>query len=196
MLKRFSASSIRTKLAIVMTLLIGLISIVIYSYFPERLRGQALAAIVDEAYNITDMAAFAVAPGLLSGDRQRVHEALWTLRENNDLAYVVVLNERRQLFAADNSKLAERYHFESISSAPVSAPARRGKAIRTTVAFSPDGDLLQTRTPILDQGKPIGYLYVGLALNQVKTEIARSRRTIALVSLCIFIIGVVGSFLL
>lgn len=196
MLKRFSASSIRTKLALVMTLLVGVISIVIYSYFPERLREQAIASIIDEAYNVTDMAAFAVAPGLLSGDRVTVDQALWTLRENNDLGYIIVLNQTDQLFASHNEKLAERYRFDRLSSATFKPSKAKGRTNRTVVAFSSDGAILQTKTPILHQGKTIGGLSIGLSLEQVNREIARSQRTIALVSLIIFLFGVVGAFAL
>lgn len=197
MIKRFSASSIRTKLALVMTLLIGVISVVIYSYFPERLREQAIGAMVDEAYNVTDMAAFAVSPALLAGSRHSVDEALWTLGENNDLTYIVVLDRDSQLFASYNPELARRYRYENLpDSTPVDLPRPKGHRSRTALAFSNDGAVLQTRTPILEEGRPIGHLYIGFSLDQVKSEIARSRTTIAFVSLVIFLIGVVGAFLL
>lgn len=194
MWNRFSASSIRTKLALVMTLLVGVISMVIFVYFPERLRQQAVAAKIEQAYSVTDMAAFAVVPGLRAGHRRSVYEALWTLRENTDLVYIVVLDAKRDPFGDYNGNLAVQYRFDQLTTPESLASARRGRTNRTLVTFAADGSILQTKTPVLHEGQPVGYLFLGLSLTDLKSEIARSQQTIALVSLIIFIFGVVAAF--
>ncbi len=49
-------------------------------------------------------------------------------------------------------------------------------------------------TPILHNAREIGQLYLGLSLEELKAEINRSRATIALISVMIFIVGIVAVF--
>jgi signal transduction histidine kinase/CheY-like chemotaxis protein len=55
-------------------------------------------------------------------------------------------------------------------------------------------DILKTTAPILLDGREIGRLYLGLSLAELRAETARSRRTIALISLLVFVVGMAAVF--
>ena len=53
--------SIRTKIALLMTVLLAIISIAVYRYFPARMRAQIVSAVEQKEAAITAMTAFSVA---------------------------------------------------------------------------------------------------------------------------------------
>jgi diguanylate cyclase (GGDEF)-like protein/PAS domain S-box-containing protein len=189
--------SIRTKLALLMSLLIGVISLVIYVYFPARLRDQAITSITDQSYNVTEMAAYSVAPGVIAGDREAVAEALRSLRANHQLAYVMVFDSSGTLLGTFNERLAEINKFRTFPMEPreVSYYVRRGndKDLLARGGFDPKGQIYQTTAPIRHRGKQVGQLYVGFGISDLNAAIRQSKRTIALVSLIIFIMGVAAA---
>src|SRR5687767_1011542 len=108
-------SSIQTKVALATTLLVGFISVFIYFYFPARLRQQAARITADEAHALSQMAALSVAPSLAVGDLPGVYRALNALRENPDVAYIVVFDRVGKVpSAVYNLQLAEQYKFRSV----------------------------------------------------------------------------------
>jgi len=82
-----SRLQIRTKLALVMTLLLAVMSIAIYVYFPEKLQRQAIDAMTEQARAVAEMTALSVAAPLHENDNIAVVEALPGLRRNPDLVY-------------------------------------------------------------------------------------------------------------
>jgi uncharacterized membrane protein affecting hemolysin expression len=95
-------TAIRTKLAVVITLLIGVISVFIFIYFPSELEEQAIKAIAAKAQSIIEMTAFSVGPALFFEDIQSIEEALAGARQNKDLVYIVVLNDSGRVIASFN----------------------------------------------------------------------------------------------
>jgi len=190
-----------------MTLLIGLISLVIFTYFPNRLKDQANGSLVEKAYGLTEMAAFSLGPGLSERDPARVAEALVGMRKNPDLVYVIVFDGSGNLFTSFNEKVAEKYEFSRIpmnhADEPRLVPAGGERAAPRTMqhrevrgGFSPTGEIFQTTVPVRFHGRAVGRIFAGLSVDRVNEEIRRSRATIALVSLLIFTIGVLAVFAL
>lgn len=191
----FSNLSVRTRFALLMSALIGLISIVIYAYFPARLKEQAQEKIVEKAHSVTGMAAFSIAPGLYFEDRADLEGALFALRQNSDLVYVLVFDSANRLFAGFNERIAEQYAFRTIpAEKPAVSSVLRGNRARTKGGFSADRKIYQTASGIQYNGKAIGTIYVGLSMDALNQEIANSKKTIALVSSIIFFFGIVAAF--
>ena len=65
----FSRLRIRSKLALVVTLLFAAVSVAIFLYFPAKMRRQAIDAVAQKATAITEMEALSVASGLAGHDR-------------------------------------------------------------------------------------------------------------------------------
>ena len=197
-----SGLQLGTKLGLVMTFILALVSLGIYVYFPAKLNRQAVDALAQRASAIAEVTAFSVAPGLQDRDRIEVAAAVSALRRNPDLVFFVVRDKAGEPFAAFNDMIAA-------SSAPLFQPGTKrnvrrpvirgmsgGEQGETIGAFATDGSLYQTTTPIRHQGKEIGTLVVGFSLDRVLTETGRSRATVALVTLLAFAVGVVAVFAL
>src|SRR5205814_4881735 len=190
-----SKLQVGTKLALVMTLILALVSLGIYMYFPARMQRQAIVALTQRATAIADVTAFGIASGLQVRDRVAVSGAVTALRRNPDLVFFVVRDNAGQTFASFNELVASS---AEAFTKPV-ADARGmtvGERSETAGAFSEDGSLYGTTTPIRYRGRRIGTLAVGFSLDRVLSETARSRATVALVTLLAFAVGVLAVFAL
>ncbi len=189
---RIPGSSIQTKVALATTLLIGLISVFIYIYFPARLREQAARITTDEAWAVSQMAALNIAPTLATGDSSGVYRALNALRENPDVAYIVVFERTGdQPFAVYNVQLADAVNYRQITMIPREVVGRRYQAIgeRPRGGLTQDGRIYQMRVPLRIEGGNIGVMYLGLTTDRLQQEVAANRRTVTTVAIGIFAIG-------
>lgn len=195
-MKLFSRWSLRTKLSVVVSAVIGLVSLAIFVDVPSRLRAQALEEVVDKAHTLAAMSAVNAGSALASEDRSGVEEALAAVRQNADLVYELVFDGSGRVVAAFNRDLAERYGFRAIPMAPRARGAvPPGAAARRTVGgFSPDDRAYQVEAPVVHRGRRVGQLYLALSLDGLNAEIRRSRSRIALLSLVIFVFGVAAVF--
>jgi signal transduction histidine kinase len=161
-------SSIKTKLAVLVISLLGGISLFIYLFFPARQERQAMRALAAKAQSIAEMSAFTVGPALFFRDAETIGETLASARQNEELVYLEILDTGQQVLAS----------FNRAEGAQLAGGRRAGE------------DLYEMRYPILYTGQQIGQLHLGLSLGQIAEESRQSRRSIALVSLVIFAIGV------
>ncbi|HEU4520498.1 MAG TPA: HAMP domain-containing protein, partial [Thermoanaerobaculia bacterium] len=185
-------SSIQTKLAVATMLLVAMISIFIYAYFPARLREQASRITADEAHAVSQLWALTVAPGLATNDVPEVYRALSALRENPDLVYAVVFqNTDRPPFAVYNLPLAEQYGFRRIPMEPRrAAPRPRSAQTPSSLGgFTDDERIYQVSVPIRDRGQEIGQIYLGLSTDRLRAEVASSYTTVTGVAIAIFAVG-------
>lgn len=195
-MKRFSQWSLRTKLATALSAFLGVISLAIYVEVPSRLRTQAVAATLENAFTMTEMTAFDLGAALYFEDGPGLEESLGAVRRNADLVYVMVTDRGGRLAAGFNMDLAERIGSRAIRMEP-----RRLGVIppgtpkpRSEGGFSADDRVYQVASPVSYNGRDIGRVTVGLSLDRLNGEIAGTRRTIAIVCLVIFLAGIVAVF--
>lgn len=162
--------TVRTKLVTLITALIAVISVFIYVFFPNRLEQRAMAGLVARAESIAEMTAASVSPGLFFEDMGAVAEALKAAQQNGDLVYVAVYDNAGQIFASYNRD----------GTSPVGADQ--------------EDMLYETNVPVVHDNDQIGQLHMGLSLEELKTEVASSRYTVALVSCVIFVVGMIVVF--
>ncbi|MEO0084622.1 MAG: ATP-binding protein [candidate division WOR-3 bacterium] len=165
--------SIRTRLAIVVTLLIFFIAIFIAVYFPDRQEKQALKAIAAKAKCIADMTGWSIAPALYFEDNIGIDQAFRLARQNQDLIYLVVTDRSNRVIKSFNPEIAEATEFLTT------------KANRVLWAKR----IYQISTPVYLNHQLIGKLYLGISLWELINEGKRIRMTIALVSFIIFVVG-------
>jgi signal transduction histidine kinase/ActR/RegA family two-component response regulator len=178
-MKILSTLSIRTKYAALITLLIAVISLFIYSYIPSKLKKSEFRAITDKARSISEMTAYSIGPAIVFDDRKGGEEALQSARQNKDLVYEVVVDEAGRIFAEYNRDEAEKVNYRQ--------PCDH-EEIR-------DGEMVyKTETPIVQNGRQLGRLYTGISLEAVILDVQRSQSTFALVSLIIFLVGMAATF--
>jgi signal transduction histidine kinase/DNA-binding NarL/FixJ family response regulator len=170
--------AIRTRLTLGASLLIAAISIFVFIYFPSYLAEKQRHALGEKAQSIAKTTAFSIGPALVFEDPISAKQVLSGTRQNQDLAYVVVLNAQGERFVSYNPELAEQADYQNIQN-----------------GISPDGQFYNTQTPIQiieEQSEQIGHLILGLSLDAVNIQVRQSREVIALVSLVIFIFGIGG----
>lgn len=182
---------IRTKLALVMTLLLAIVSIAIYMYFPEKLQRQAIAALTEQARVVADMTAFSVAAPLQQADNIAVVEALTGLRRNPDLVYFVLRDANGTMVTSFNDEIAANTRVVGESRKRLTRSVGMiGTPGETAGAFSEGGQLYQTTTPVRYRGRVIGSLVIGFSLDRALVAAKRSRMTVAFVTVLAFGIGV------
>jgi PAS domain S-box-containing protein len=170
--------SIRTKLAVVTSLIIALISVFIYWFFPARLEQQALAALGEKAATIATMMAYNIGPAIQADDRPVVCDIVLSAKQNRDLDYAMVLNEKGEAIASFDSNKAIALDYSDVD---------------FKERISSDGMTYQTVAPIITHSSVYGRVYLGISLKPLLGEVEKSRRTIAWVS---FIIGGLGMVLM
>ena len=201
----FSRLSIRTKIAVVMTSLLAIVSMAVYLYVPARLHRQIVDAVTQKAAALTGMAAFSVAEGLHDRNQVAVASAMAGIRSNPDLVYLMLLDESGRVFASFNELIARDAAYASVTMRPVDDPQRvmqagqrsvRPAAQRIAGGLTANGTIYQTMAPVQYRGRTVGRLYAGMSLDAAYADAAESRAAIALVTLIAFLIGTVAVFAL
>ncbi|MFI5180825.1 MAG: EAL domain-containing protein [Thermoanaerobaculia bacterium] len=197
-MKRFSQWSLRTKLATVLSAFIGVVSLAIFVEVPAGLKSQAFSATVESYYTATEMAAFDLSAALFFEDVASLEESLSAVRKDADLVYVIVADRSGRLVAGFNADLAERYGYgripmepRGLGALPPGAPRSRSEG-----GVAPEERVYQVSSPVSYNGRDIGRITVGFSLDRLNAEIRRSRTTIALVCLVIFVTGILTVFAL
>ena len=176
----FSRLSIRTKIAVLMTFLLALVSLAVYLYFPARLHRQMVASVEQKSAAMTSMAAYTVASGLHDNDPPAVAAALNGIRGNPDVVYYVLLDKQRQPFPSGifNDRIARDANFERVPMQPVVAPQhvlQGGQSVRRASpevlgGRTADGGIYQSMMPVRHQGRVIGWLYTGMSLDRANAD--------------------------
>jgi diguanylate cyclase (GGDEF)-like protein/PAS domain S-box-containing protein len=201
-MKLLSRLEVGTKLALVMTLILAVVSIWIYIYFPDKLQRQTVDALGQRATAIADLTAFSIAPALHFQDPVAAAAALAPLRRNRDLIFFLIRDAKGSTFESYNDMVASA---AGPFRAPSTKPAGRrlvitgmtgGEESETRGAFSEDDRAYQTTTPIRYHGGQVGTLVVGYSLDHVLDETGRSKAIVALATLLTFALGAIAVFAL
>ena len=178
-LSRSFNSTIRTQMAVIFTLLIGLIAVFIYLLFTTKFRNEAINAAVARAQSISSLTAMSMAFPLQTNDQRGVNQVIQATMRNNDLLYIVVKNNSGEII---NSIYMER------------AQPARYLEVKTGISISDDGNLIRIMKPIRFVDQPLGEVYMGISLEVVNAEFSTFRYVVGVVSLTVFILGFLGVF--
>lgn len=172
-------SKIGTKTATIFAVLIALIALFIFLYFPPRQKAQAIKTVAAEANAIAEMTAYSIGPALFFEDMESVKEVLESVIQSQDIVYAVVLDDSGRMVAAFNIEKADQKKFANLE---------KGDYI------SPDGTIYEVIRSIQLNDREVGKFYFGISLEELNTQVIGSQAAIALVSLIILIIGIVSAF--
>ncbi|OGJ95244.1 MAG: hypothetical protein A2350_14715 [Candidatus Raymondbacteria bacterium RifOxyB12_full_50_8] len=175
----FADLPIRFKFLLLYTLLLAALTIFISLYFPRNFERQARAAIVNKANSIAQITALSIGPALLFDDRQSCEEALKAPRELEDLVYIMVQDSAGVVFASFN---------DSAANAAAYFDAARNKG------FTEEHALYKVAAPITARAARLGTLYAGFSLESMNGDVFQIRRTMFLISLAIFLLGIAAVF--
>lgn len=173
--------SIRIKIIIGQVLLIALVSVFIYSYYPRQQEQAALKAIESKIRSISNMFSIGVGIGMGETDFVAVSEALEWSHEDKAVVFVSVINSKGQKIAA----------FNALGQEPAEALSLPANNQMVTV-----GNTIYYKSDIVYQGMPMGSLTIGYSLLQTQAAIDDLKHTTLYFCLALFASGVVLSFVI
>lgn len=172
-------ASIRNKLVIPYSVLIGLISLFIFIYFPSSMEEQAVHSLETRAEAISEMTGNMLYPALVLDDRRLIAEKARSIGQLRDLTYVVIQDKKGNIIGEYNLAAAQKANYAQKKSGTIT-----------------QGEYIRHGKTVIHLGSPAGYIFVGFSLTHLHQEIARARIAIAVVSLLIFAIGLVAVILI
>ena len=90
----FFKKSVKAKVIINITLLIGVIALSVFLYFPNQYRSVKMGAINDKISTISKIASFNVGSGLYFNDPDAVEEQLESILKIPDICYIIVKDQK------------------------------------------------------------------------------------------------------
>ena len=173
--------SIRTKMILGQTLLIALVSVFIYNYYPRQQQQAAVEAIEARIYSISNMFSIGVGIGMGETDFVAVSEALEWANSDSSVVYISVVNTSNQSIAA----------FNALGALPQAVDEINVGEVPTEI-----GDIVFYKTPIVYQGSPFGTMVIGYSLDQMYKTIGALRLTTLLFCIALLGAGVILSFII
>jgi signal transduction histidine kinase/ActR/RegA family two-component response regulator len=167
----------RTRLVVLVALLLAVISAVILLVLPARARAASLRALRAETDAIARMTAYTVAPMLDFDDSRSADEAIAAARRARPVSYVVVENADRRRFAALHLAAALR-----------AAYTERGIDAEQTV--------YRTSAAVERDGRRLGMVFVGVPLAPLRAEHGAIVRGTAALAALVFLAGLLASLVI
>ena len=164
---------IRTKLVLLVGLLLGLIAGGILAYLPGRARQAELRALATETDAIARMTAYSVAPALLFEDRRSAQEALAGARVAGRVAYAVVTDEAGEPVATLDLQVARQ---------------------AGVLGGSGGENFYRTAAPVERDGTLLGTVHVGASLAAIEDEHAVIVRGTAVLGALVFLVGLAATW--
>ncbi len=169
---------IRIKLSLIGIPLLMAAGLVIYFGALHTQKRQALLDLESEIHLMGNLAAYNLASGLSANKLGAVQEVLLSLRQNQALAYVIILDQSGNIVGQYRKALADQVNYRSI-----------GKD-----GLSDDKSILKGKAVIQRQDQTLGELYLGLTLNSLQPGRELVRRDLLIVVLINFLVGTLAVF--
>lgn len=177
----FRNLSIRTKIILGQVLLIAMVSVFIYSYYPNQQQRAAIKAIESKIYSISNMFSIGVGIGMGETDFVAVSEALEWAHTDSAVVYISVVNTNGQKIASHNTigHIPDILNAINAGDKPVE--------IKGTIFY---------KTPITYQGISFGSMTIGYSLAQMRNSITSLRITTLYFCLALFASGLLLSIII
>jgi PAS domain S-box-containing protein len=178
--ERLEPQPLSRRLLLFFTIVIGGISLFIYLFFPATIERQALEALRTKAQSIGSMVSFSIPSAVVFDDREALTEGLQGVLQFDDVQLVEVANTAGDVLVT------------------LTAEQNNGNP-RGGAAFPPgrgDGEVLELKAPVTFNDGEIGVVRVQLSLEDTHAQVSRARGLVALVSVAIFILGILAAIVI
>ena len=175
---RIGPKKIRTKIFLLVTILVLAVAAFFLAYFPNRLERHLTLEITSSITDITTVSSLAVAGGLQAGDKASAERIIKAAGEQLAvIKYSVVEDDSGLVLASANRDLAEQDLY------------RDTDALQTPL---PHRSVYRTKTAITAGDRVLGNLFLGFSFADMIAETTREKGLIKVV--CLSIIFVSGLF--
>lgn len=178
-MKKVIYFTLKFKLTFVNTVLLAIISLLVYYYFPMKFEEEKLKSLEEKANSIAEIASYGVSSGLYFDDSDVSQQKIEALLENEQIVYTMIL-KNETIFYAYNEFIAALSDYRNDSA--------ESKNTRW--------DILKSSAEINIDGERLGKIYIGFSLSSFRAEINELKENIAKLSLMIFILGSLLSFVI
>ena len=168
-------------MTLLVSALLGVISLFIYLFFPAQLERAAFEAIAEKAQTVAEMSTYTLGPALDFKNFDEVEEILQAAFQLENVSFARVETPEGlpiETIVRDSSQASPR--LISLGENGVSS----------------DGRLYLVHHPITWNGEVLGTLHMGFSLDALNRNLAHSRLVFAGVSLLVFVIGILASLLI
>jgi len=172
--KIFRDITLAVKLTLLFSLLFAAVSVALFVYLPARFEEQSLRAMNAKASSIIMITSYSAGPAFMFEDTLSFQETIESVRQDSQIVYI--------MFVGSNGRILSSYQHQA-------AENENYRAAKTGNRISADGLHLLTYKEVLVQNRPIGELYMGFSLSSLLDEVDRTRVSIAVVSILLFIFG-------
>ena len=165
--------SIRIKIIMGQILLVGVVAIFIYNYYPSQQERAAVEAIDSKIRSISNIFSIGVGIGMGETDFVAVSEALTWAKADTAVVYLSVVNNRGQVITSFDK-------LRSIPNGLASIPPEENVQIDGTVFY---------KASIVYQNQPFGTLIVGYSLDGMHEILGNLKQTTLYFCLLLFAAG-------
>ena len=172
--------SIRTKIIITPILLVAMISVFIYNYYPAQQKQQAINDIQSKIKSIDNMFSIGVGIGMGETDLVAVSEALNWAQGDSSIIYISVSDKKTEILTYNPKNVKVPEQLLSAKENNRSFEAKR---------------IIYYRSNIIYQNHFCGSLIIGYSLKALENKIARLRKTTLYFCMIFFLLGGVFSII-
>ncbi len=166
--------SIGTKFFAVSSLLVGLVCLFIFLYFPPQQERGLVGGLGARGQSIASMMAYNLSAAITFDDPEAIANVVRGARQNPDLVYAVILDRDGRELLGDGRARADSAAFQE--AAPKSPVSR-------------DGLVFRVSAPVVFREREIGRVHLGFSLEELKARARRLRFLVGFVSLVVFLLG-------
>lgn len=172
--------SIRIKIIIGQVFLIAMVSVFIYSYYPQQQEQLAIRAIESKIQSISNIFSIGVGIGMGETDLVAVSEAMEWAHSDSAVVYISVRNEQ-------NQEITNLNLLDKNATPALSAIANYNERVEI------DG-VIYYKSNIVYQNTSFGTLIIGYSLKQMNAMINSLKRTTSFFCLALFALGALLAF--
>jgi len=177
-MKKRKFISLKIKLTTIITFLLGMFSLFIFIYFPQKFEDEQLKSLNEKVNSIAKITAYGVSSGLFFDDYEATAEEIQAIIKSESLEYVIILKDELLYYeykkaTADSCK----YNIIGIDE------------------NSEKLEILKSHSTITMSDEKIGDIFIGYSLTHVNSKINDLSESIGLVSIALFIIGAILVYL-
>ena len=165
--------TIKGNLIFLITILLGVISLFIFFYFPSRFEQLESVSLSEKALVLNKMSSYSVSPALNFEDGDNIKEVASGIVQNREIMYLIIEDESDSIKFTYNKSLAFGSNYKVINEKP--EPAKNL--------------IYKTIEKVVYRTKTVGNIYVGYSLVSIRQAMIKNRIVISIISLFIFIIA-------